>query len=74
MEPSRRLFFISLGAADFVTRCFSRHSSVRQMETTSLFSYSHFVQVLPQAAQARCINYREFRYCFAYYERFEEFV
>ena len=34
----------------------------------------HFVQVLPQAAQARCINYREFRYCFAYYERFEEFV
>ena len=24
----------------------------------------------PQATQARCINYREFRYCFAYYERF----
>ena len=27
-----------------------------------------------QAAQARCINYREFRYRFAYYELFKDFV
>ena len=27
-----------------------------------------------QAAQARCINYHEFLYCFAYYERFKDFV
>ena len=27
-----------------------------------------------QAAQARCLNYGEFRYCFAYYERFEDFL
>ena len=31
-------------------------------------------QSQPQAAQARYINYREFRYCFAYYERFKDFV
>ena len=24
----------------------------------------------PQEAQVRCINYREFLYCFAYYERY----
>ena len=27
-----------------------------------------------QAAQARCINYREFRYCFACYDRLKDFV
>ena len=30
--------------------------------------------VKPQATQVQCINYREFRYCFAYYERFYGFV
>ena len=32
---------------------------------------SHGEKTLPrvEAAQARCINYRKFRYCFAYYER-----
>ena len=30
--------------------------------------------IQPQESQARCINYREFRYCFAYYERFKDFV
>ena len=31
----------------------------------------HGEKTLPrvEAAQARCINYRKFRYCFAYYER-----
>ena len=33
--------------------------------------YGEFVT---QASQARCINYGEFRYCFAYYERFTDFV
>ena len=79
MEPSRRLFFISLGAADFVTyhqrevffpTLFCQANGINN----KFIQYYHFVQVLPQAAQARCINYREFRDCFAYYERFEEFV
>ena len=30
--------------------------------------------VVTQAAQARCINYHEFRYRFAYYELFKDFV
>ena len=46
MEPSRRLFFVSLGAADFVAydqrEVFSLPSSVRQMEsTTSSFRCYH---------------------------------
>ena len=79
MEPSRRLFFISLGAADFVTydqgeQFFPTLFCQANGINNKFIQYYHFVQVLPQAAQARCINYREFRYCFAYYERFEEFV
>ena len=34
-----------------------------------------FFVAVPQAVQAGCINYREFRYCFAsHYERFKEFA
>ena len=34
----------------------------------------HFFLFKLQATQARCINYRQCRYWFAYYERFKDFV
>ena len=34
----------------------------------------HFFLFKLQATQTRCINYRQFRYWFAYYERFKDFV
>ena len=43
-----------------------------EKDTTLLLFFLSKSPGSPQAAQARCINYRKFRYRFAYYERFKD--
>ena len=45
---------------------------VKNEEVTNLILFINKVNIIskPILTQARCINYRVFRYCFAYYERF----
>ena len=45
-----------------------------EKDTTLLLFFLSKSPGSPQAAQARCINYRKFRYRFAYYERFKDFA
>ena len=46
------------------TRCIVIYVKMVSFSTMGVFR--------PQAAQARCKNFREFRYCFAYYERIKD--